>query len=110
MICIAGLLYTDFENVGAEVVTQPDGHVFHQTSAITEVLEMLIHDFPFLVFLFGLVLEIFKEVRLFLGAVEETELFVDDCKFTSGADTTGFEHDFLVVVKFEFVFRGADEV
>lgn len=71
---------------------------------------MLIHYFPFLIFLFGFALEIFKEVCLFLGAVEKTELLVDDSQFTGGTDAASFEHDFLVVVKLELVLRVAEEV
>lgn len=71
---------------------------------------MLIHDFPFLVFLFGLALEIFQKICLFLGAVEEAELFIDDCKFTGGTYATGFEQNLLIVVKLELVFRFADEI
>lgn len=71
---------------------------------------MLIHDFPFLIFLFGLVLEIFKKVRLLLGTIEESEFLIDDCKFTGSSDTPGFEHDFLIVVKFKPVFRIAYEI
>ena len=71
---------------------------------------MLIHDFPFLVFLFGLALEILQKVCLFLGAVEEAEFLIDDCKFTDSADATGFEHDFLIVVKLKLVFRASDEI
>ena len=104
------MLHTNFENVGAEVVAQSDGHVFHETSAIAEFLEMLINDFPFLIFHFGLALEIFHKICLFLGAVEETELLVDDSQFTSCADAAGFEHDFLVVVKLKLIFRFADEI
>ena len=84
--------------------------VFHQTSAITEVFEMLIHDFPFLIFLFCLALEIFQRIRLFLGAVEEAELFIDDCQLTGRTDTSCFEQDLLIVVKLEFVFRIAEEI
>ena len=71
---------------------------------------MLINYFPFLIFLFGLALEIFKEVCLFLGTVEEAVLLIDDCKFTGCTDTSCFEQNILVVVKLELVFRIAEEI
>lgn len=40
---ITRLFYPDFENIGAEVVAQADGHVFHQTSADAEAVNLLIY-------------------------------------------------------------------
>lgn len=40
---ITRLFYPDFENIGAEVVAQADGHVFHQTSADAEAVNSLIY-------------------------------------------------------------------
>ena len=71
---------------------------------------MLVDNLPFLIFYLCLCLEIRQKVGVFLGAVEETELLVDDSQFTSCADAAGFEHDFLVVIKLELVFWFADEV
>lgn len=39
---ITRLFYPDFENIGAEVVAQADGHVFHQTSADAECKSKII--------------------------------------------------------------------
>jgi len=71
---------------------------------------VLIYDFPFLIFLLCLALEVFKEVRLLLGAIKEAELLIDDSKLAGGADSTSFEHDFLVVVKLELILRITDEI
>ena len=64
--------------IGTEVVAETDGDIFHQTAAIAEVLEMLVDNLPFLIFYLCLCLEIRQKVGVFLGAVEETELLVDD--------------------------------
>ena len=70
------------QQVFAETLAQIHVHFTEGTFALDEVIEMLIHESPLLIFGATHLFEVGKKIGFLLGLVQEAKLFVDEVLHT----------------------------
>ena len=70
-----------------------------------KVIEMLINELPFLVFVTAHLLEVGEKVGLLFGLIQETELFIDKRLYPDATDCLCLVQHIVVELSFHLVLR-----
>ena len=92
------------QQIFAETLAQIHIHLAKSAFALDEIVEMLVHKSPFLIFRAAHLSEIGKEVSFLFGLIQEAEFLVDERLDTDASDGFRFVQHLIVERPFHFVF------
>ena len=92
------------QQIFAETLAQIHIHLAKSAFALDEIVEMLVHESPFLIFRAAHLFEIGKKVGFLFGLVQETEFLIDKRLHTDASDSFCFVQHLIVERPFHFVF------